>query len=107
MRFALLLLLALAGCGRAGLPSGGDMSGGGGGGGAARDCTAACNRCQNGPCCGAACCNKGEYCDPVTVTCKCGDGVACTGGNFCASGALAGPNQCGRICCGVTMVCPG
>jgi hypothetical protein len=126
MRFALVLLLALAGCGRAGLPSGGDMSGGGGGGGgggsggagggggivvstdmAGRDCTAACNRCQFGPCCGAACCNAGEYCDPVTTTCKCGDAPSCTGGNHCASGGPVGPSMCGRICCGATMVCPG
>jgi hypothetical protein len=129
MRFALLLLLALAGCGRQGLPSGGDMSGGGGGGSAGsggggggggsggiggggdmagRDCNSFCNRCQFGPCCGAACCNQGEYCDPVTTTCKCGDGAACTGGNFCATGGPVGPNQsaCGSLCCGATLPCP-
>src|SRR4051812_50223578 len=123
MRFALVLLLALAGCGRAGLPSGGDMAGGGGGagggsggggaggaggGGGTRDCAAACNRCPDGPCCGSACCGKGEYCDALTLTCKCGNGAACTGGNFCATGGPVpiDPSPCGTTCCGATSPCP-
>jgi hypothetical protein len=125
MRFALVLLLALAGCGPSGLPSGGDMGGsgasggaggggsggggtGGSGGGAQRDCTASCNRCPNGPCCGNACCGKGEWCDATTNTCKCGDSAACSGGNFCASGGPPSPNQsaCGTLCCGASSPCP-
>ena len=122
MRFALVLLLALAGCGRAGLPGGGGgasgggggAGGGGGGGGLGRgdmsgiDCTASCNRCPKGPCCGNACCGAGERCDPVTLTCKCGSGPACTGGNFCATGGPPSPDQsaCGSLCCGATSPCP-
>jgi hypothetical protein len=71
-------------------------------------CEAACNRCPNGPCCGSACCNSGEWCDPTTLTCRCGDNPACTGGDICASGGPIRPGQsCGVICCGTAgKPCP-
>lgn len=125
MRVALMILcLTMAACGHDGLPVGGDMAmsggggagGGGGGGGAgggggggstgARDCSAACNRCVNGVCCGAACCGAGEWCDPVTVTCRCGDHASCGAGLGCQRGGPVIEGTCGTICCGGSVPCP-
>jgi hypothetical protein len=68
---------------------------------AGETCVSACNRCQNGPCCGSVCCNAGEWCD-ATNTCRCGNGPACSGTLICASGGPVRPggDQCGGICCG-------
>jgi hypothetical protein len=89
---------------------GGGGTGGSGGGGnidMPHDCSASCNRCPSGPCCGAACCNAGEWCDPTSNTCRCGNGPACSGGNICATGGPIQPGQtCGIICCGKTSPCP-
>ncbi len=57
--------------------------------------------CQNGPACGGACCAAGEYCDPITDTCRCGMNGACPQGEICATGGPAHPGQtCGGVCCG-------
>jgi hypothetical protein len=125
----LLFVLALAfssmmACRTSPLPTGdgGGGSGGEGGGGGAggsggssggqdlsgRVCSpsASCSSCPNGVCCGNACCGKGEWCDPSTLTCRCGDNAGCTGGNVCATGPVFPSTDCGMICCGVTSFCP-
>ena len=97
-----LLLGALGACGD-------DDSGGGGGhADAAIDSGAdafvnACEPsglCQNGPMCGAGCCDFGEKC--VDDECRCGSDPACADGDYCTSG---GPvtmpaGYCGLFCCG-------
>jgi len=66
----------------------------------ARNCTPNCNRCASGVCCGSLCCNEGEYCDPVSNSCRCGNGPACRVDQICATGGPVGQNQCGSVCCG-------
>jgi hypothetical protein len=68
---------------------------------------AACATCnRGGPCCGNSCCGKGERCDPLTLTCHCGTGPACTNGNTCNSAGPAPFYFCGDYCCGATIGCP-
>ncbi|HEY2747807.1 MAG TPA: hypothetical protein VGL86_24460 [Polyangia bacterium] len=82
------------------LASGDDLAADGG-----RSCLANCSRCAVGVCCGAGCCNAGEWCD--NGTCRCGDSPApaCTPGMMCVSN-IAAPNECGSICCGNGVACP-
>lgn len=108
---ALLLTLALAGCGAGGLPGGGDGGAGdmarGGDLSGARVCDPAPPACNNGVVCGGGCCAAGEWCDGAA--CHCGSGPACTNGTVCATGGPIGPDQsrCGTICCGGPgMPCP-
>jgi hypothetical protein len=69
----------------------------------ARSCAPNCSRCQSGVCCGALCCREGEWCDPLSNTCRCGTGAeVCRVDQICATGGPIGPgqDQCGSICCG-------
>jgi hypothetical protein len=80
------------------------------------DCPGRCFSCVQAPTCtnggvscGDHCCNPGEWCDTVfqaAPTCQCGNHAACTGGDHCASPGPIGQNDCGIICCGVSMACP-
>ncbi len=48
-----------------------------------RQCVSVCDRCLDGPCCGAnGCCNQGEWCDS-TGHCRCGDRAGCAPGMRC------------------------
>jgi hypothetical protein len=69
-------------------------------------CVPQCNRCVSGICCGAICCNQGEWCDTsgIVATCKCGNGAACVSPATCHPFGPSTPFQCGDICC--TTNCP-
>lgn len=61
--------------------------------------------CPEGPSCGPFCCRSGEHCE--AGQCLCGQGPACAGNDFCASGGPAmGGGTCGSICCGESAPCP-
>jgi hypothetical protein len=73
----------------------------------ARACGPTCAACAVGACCGKRCCAAGEWCDPATLTCRCGDHPACISGDVCTSGGGAEPlGNCGVFCCGVSTPCP-
>lgn len=109
MRWIFILLLGA--CSGDGIPSGSNndlsMSKADLAGGMPTMCVSTCNRCAGGGCCGAVCCNDGEWCDS-TEHCRCGMNAGCTNGLVCASGGPISPNQsCGSICCGDSMhPCP-
>jgi hypothetical protein len=72
--------------------------------------TAACGPsggCPAGPACGPSgsltCCGSGERC--VSGQCICGSNGGCSGGDQCAV-RLSTPDQCGELCCGVSIGCP-
>ena len=70
---------------------------------ASLSCLSTCQHCQ-GVCCGAGCCDVGEWCD--NGTCRCGMGNGCPAGEMCVSN-IAMQNGCGFICCGNGVPCPG
>jgi hypothetical protein len=120
------LFIFLLGCSTEGIPPGGnvdlagadfsksdlaqppiDLAGIDLAGGPPSMCVSTCNRCAGGGCCGAVCCNDGEWCD-ASLHCRCGMNAGCTAGLMCASGGPISPNfSCGSICCGDAMhPCP-
>jgi hypothetical protein len=57
-------------------------------------CSATCSQCA-GACCGTACCAPGEWCDPKTVSCRCGDGPSCSTHEICVGNTA---DSCGISC---------
>jgi hypothetical protein len=100
-----MAMLALGACDRGALPVAGD------GGGASdsdlgRVCVPTCAQCSSGACCGNSCCAAGEWCDPATLTCRCGSVAACRPGQWCGrSGPIQAGDSCGTICCGAGIIC--
>jgi len=56
----------------------------------------ASNGCpQGGAACGGGCCQPGEWCDDTAQICRCGQGVGCNVGDYCAP---TGDQTCGDSC---------
>jgi hypothetical protein len=118
-----MAMVALVACSHEALPGPGGGGGASGGsdlggavdlatppGGGPRVCTGTgCAACSGAfICCGNSCCASGEWCDSVTMTCRCGDRAACPNGQMCARGGPigTGADSCGSICCGNGVPCP-